>query len=104
MMGVLAGRYPSPNDFSGDKGDLLNTAGYRFNAPIPYKENNFVGRVDLNPSPAITSLDVLPITTSTLWAPLLNSRRSATRSQPRHEPRVGRGLGLDDRHQQDEQR
>ena len=41
--------YPSPNDFSGDRGDLLNTAGYRFNAPAPYKENNFVGRIDISP-------------------------------------------------------
>jgi hypothetical protein len=41
--------YPSPNDFSGDKGDLLNTAGYRFNAPKPYIEKNYVGRVDLDP-------------------------------------------------------
>jgi len=39
--------YPSPNDFTGDRGDLLNTAGYRFNSPFPYKENNYVGRVDL---------------------------------------------------------
>jgi len=48
-MQLLAARYPSPNDFTGDKGDLLNTAGYRFNSPTPYKENNFVGRLDLNP-------------------------------------------------------
>jgi hypothetical protein len=39
--------YPSPNDFTGDKGDLLNTAGYRFNSPEPYKENNYVGRIDI---------------------------------------------------------
>ncbi len=49
MLSSIGARYPSPNDFTGDKGDLLNTAGYRFNAPTPYKENNFVGRVDLNP-------------------------------------------------------
>ncbi len=55
MMGLLNGAcgprpcYPSPNDFSGDAGDLLNTAGFRFNAPTPYKENNFVGRVDVTP-------------------------------------------------------
>jgi Carboxypeptidase regulatory-like domain len=41
--------YPSPNDFSGDAGDLVNTAGYRFNAPKPYIEKNYVGRVDLDP-------------------------------------------------------
>lgn len=49
MMKVLGGRYPSPNDFSGDAGDLLNTAGYRFNAPFPYIEKNYVGRLDLDP-------------------------------------------------------
>ena len=49
MMSAIGARYPSPNDFTGDKGDLLNTAGYRFNAPTPYKENNYVGRLDINP-------------------------------------------------------
>jgi hypothetical protein len=49
MFGVIGGRYPSPNDFTGDQGDLLNTAGFRFNAPTPYKENNYVGRVDFTP-------------------------------------------------------
>jgi hypothetical protein len=49
MMQVLGSRYPSPNDFTGDKGDLLNTAGFRFNAPTPYIENNFVGKLDINP-------------------------------------------------------
>ena len=49
MLKVIGGRYPSPNDFTGDKGDLLNTAGYRFNAPTPYVENNYVGRLDINP-------------------------------------------------------
>jgi Carboxypeptidase regulatory-like domain len=49
MMGVIGKRYPSPNDFTGDKGDLLNTAGFRFNAPTPYTENNYVGKVDVSP-------------------------------------------------------
>lgn len=35
MMQTIGARYPSPNDFTGDKGDLLNTAGFRFNAPTP---------------------------------------------------------------------
>jgi hypothetical protein len=52
MMQVIGKRYPSPNDFTGDKGDLLNTAGYRFNAPTPYVENNYVGKVDINPWPS----------------------------------------------------
>lgn len=49
MMQVIGGRYPSPNDFTGDKGDLLNTAGFRFNNPTPYTENNYVGRLDMSP-------------------------------------------------------
>jgi hypothetical protein len=49
MMQVIGKRYPSPNDFTGDRGDLLNTAGFRFNTPTPYIENNYVGKVDINP-------------------------------------------------------
>ena len=55
MFSLLTGKcgnrdcYPSPNDFSGDAGDLLNTAGFRFNAPEPYIEKNYVGKVDLDP-------------------------------------------------------
>jgi|HubBroStandDraft_1064217.scaffolds.fasta_scaffold11732_2 hypothetical protein len=49
MMQLIGSRYPSPNDFTGDKGDLLNTAGFRFNSPTPYVENNFVGRLDITP-------------------------------------------------------
>lgn len=43
---VITSRYPAPNDLSGSAGDLVNTAGYRFNAPFPLVENNYVGRVD----------------------------------------------------------
>jgi hypothetical protein len=46
MAQVTGARYPTPNDFSGDAGDLLNTAGYRFNTPTPFKENAYVGRLD----------------------------------------------------------
>jgi len=49
MFQTMGARYPSPNDFTGQYGDLLNTAGFRFNAPTPYKENNYVGRLDLDP-------------------------------------------------------
>jgi hypothetical protein len=42
------GRYPLANDLTGDVGDLVNTAGYRFNAPLPVTVNNFVQRVDVN--------------------------------------------------------
>jgi len=40
--------YPSsgPNDTTGDVGDLVNTAGYRFNAPDPYVEDVYVERID----------------------------------------------------------
>ena len=47
----MRARYPAPNDFTGDAGDLVNTAGYRFNAPEPYIEKNYVGRLDLDPFP-----------------------------------------------------
>jgi Carboxypeptidase regulatory-like domain len=50
MISVIGARYPSPNDFTGDKGDLLNTAGFRFNSPEPYIENNYVGKLDINPT------------------------------------------------------
>jgi hypothetical protein len=48
MMQFIGGRYPAPNDFSGNYGDLLNTAGFRFNAPYPYTENDYVGKLDFN--------------------------------------------------------
>ena len=46
LLSLFSSRYPHANDFSGARGDLLNTAGYRFNAPFPYKEDDFVQRVD----------------------------------------------------------
>jgi len=39
-------RYPVANDLTGDVGDLVNTAGFRFNAPFPLSLNNFVQRID----------------------------------------------------------
>ncbi len=48
MAQVTGARYPVPNDFSGDAGDLLNTAGFRFNTPTPFKENVYVGKLDYN--------------------------------------------------------
>ena len=47
-MQFVAKRYPAPNDFSGNYGDLLNTAGFRFNAPYPYVENDYVGKLDFD--------------------------------------------------------
>jgi hypothetical protein len=48
LLSVITSRYPAPNDLSGNVGDLINTAGYRFNAPFPYVENDYVGRIDFN--------------------------------------------------------
>jgi hypothetical protein len=48
LLALFSSRYPQANDLSGNVGDLLNTAGYRFNAPFPYTENDFVQRVDYN--------------------------------------------------------
>jgi hypothetical protein len=46
--GLFATRYPHANDFSGAVGDLLNTAGFRFNAPFHRTEDIFVERIDYN--------------------------------------------------------
>lgn len=48
LASLFASRYPAANDFSGDAGDLINFAGYRFNAPFPYREYDYVQRVDFN--------------------------------------------------------
>ena len=48
LLAVIGSRYPHANDLSGAYGDLVNTAGYRFNAPFPYAENDYVQRVDYN--------------------------------------------------------
>jgi len=55
LLSFMNGRYKPANDFSGAGDtalgiypDLINTAGYRFNAPFPYTENDYVGRVDYN--------------------------------------------------------
>lgn len=44
-LAAAAARYPA-NDFS--IGDGLNTAGFRFNAPIPVKRNSHAGKFDFN--------------------------------------------------------
>jgi hypothetical protein len=50
---LFQSRYPCANpqsecanDLTGAVGDLVNTAGYRFNAPNPYSENVYVERID----------------------------------------------------------
>ena len=46
LLALMNQRYPHANDLSGKVGDLVNTAGFRFNAPFPYKEDDYVQRVD----------------------------------------------------------
>jgi Carboxypeptidase regulatory-like domain len=48
MLTFVDKRYPVANDLSGAAGDTINTAGYRFNAPFPYKEDDYVLRFDYN--------------------------------------------------------
>lgn len=45
---VFTGRYPKANDLSGAVGDHVNTAGFRFNAPAPRHDDDYVGKVDFN--------------------------------------------------------
>jgi hypothetical protein len=47
VLNVFTSRYPKANDLTGT-GDHINTAGFKFNDPRPYVENNYVGRVDYN--------------------------------------------------------
>jgi hypothetical protein len=47
VLSVFTGRYPKANDLTGP-GDHINTAGFRFNDPLPYVENNYLGKVDFN--------------------------------------------------------
>jgi hypothetical protein len=48
LLTLINSRYPVANDLSGDVGDMVNTAGFRFNAPFPYVEDDYVQRVDYN--------------------------------------------------------
>ena len=48
LLSAITKRYPAPNDLSSNYGDGINTAGFRFNAPFPLVENDYVGRVDYN--------------------------------------------------------
>ena len=69
LLKVLTDRYPHANDLSGNYGDGINTAGYRFNAPFPRTDNDYVGRVDYN----LTS-------SQKLWGRLTFARTNATQS------------------------
>jgi hypothetical protein len=44
LLSLFSSRYPHANDLP--YGDGANTGGYRFNAPFPYSENDYVQRVD----------------------------------------------------------
>jgi hypothetical protein len=46
VLNVFTNRYPKANDLA--FGDRINTAGFKFNDPLPYVENNYVGRGDYN--------------------------------------------------------
>lgn len=46
LLQLFQKRFPVANDLTGDVGDLVNTAGFRFNSPDPYVENVYVQRVD----------------------------------------------------------
>jgi hypothetical protein len=48
LQALFSSRYANAhaNDFSGAAGDLVNFAGYRFNAETPRSDNDYVARVD----------------------------------------------------------
>ncbi len=48
LLSVITSRYPVANDLSGSAGDLVNTAGFRFDAPFPLTLNVYVGKLDYN--------------------------------------------------------
>lgn len=47
---LFQSRYPKANDLTGDIGDGVNTAGFRFNAPRPFVEDVYVERLDYSMS------------------------------------------------------
>ncbi len=75
LLSVIQSRYPAPNDLSGGCdttyayicGDTINTAGFRFNAPFPFVENNYVSRIDYNLTP-----------TQKLWGRVTITRLNST--------------------------
>lgn len=74
LLSLFGNRYPHANDLSGAYGDLLNTAGFRFNAPFPLKLDNYVGRVDYNLNDAMKLFFVGHVaqqnsTQSSIWFP-----------------------------------
>jgi hypothetical protein len=51
LQSFFKSRYPAPNDLTG--GDGINTGGYRFNAPDPEDETNYVAKVDYALTPTM---------------------------------------------------
>lgn len=47
LLSLFSSRYPHSNNFSAGDGGI-NTGGFQFNAPFPYKEDDYVQRVDYN--------------------------------------------------------
>ncbi len=68
LLDVITSRYPHANDFSAGDGGI-NTAGFRFNAPFPLVENDYVGRIDFSLRP-----------TQKLWGRVTFARENATES------------------------
>jgi hypothetical protein len=52
LLSLFSSRYPHANDSS--VGDGLNTSGFTFNAPYPYKEDNYTQTVDFKLTPKIS--------------------------------------------------
>jgi hypothetical protein len=46
LLALFKARIPLANDFTGDVGDLVNTAGFRFNAPFALSESDYVQKID----------------------------------------------------------
>jgi hypothetical protein len=69
LLTVLTSRYPHANDLSGNYGDSINTAGFRFNAPFPRTDNDYVGRIDYSLS-----------SSQKLWGRVTFARTDATQS------------------------
>lgn len=63
LLKLFSTRYPHANDFA--DGDGINTAGFRFNAPTKYSENDYVGRIDWNINSKMKLFAVTHITRTT---------------------------------------
>ena len=101
LLSVITSRYPEPNDFS--QGDQINSGGFRFNAPFPLSENNYVGRVDINLTRHPEALGTRYICARERYGGRHSvSGRSGNASFPGQELRVGCWSLVDYRHEQDQ--